>query len=104
MFRSIRRIAASVLLAALVALSASTASAGNYYKYYEYDDDPSGVVPDTLIMRPAGLVSFFLGIGMFIPAAVITTLVGQPQNIDKPFDALVVKPAKWTFVAPIGTH
>jgi hypothetical protein len=104
MFRRIRRLIASTLVAALVALSASPALAGDYYKYYEYDEDPSGVATDALIMRPVGIVAFALGIGMFIPAAVFTTLVGQPQNLDKPFEALVLKPGKWTFVDPIGTH
>jgi hypothetical protein len=104
MFRSLRRIAASALLTAFVALSASTATAGNYYKYYEYDDDPSGVVPDTLIMRPLGIAAFFLGVGLFVPSAAMTILVGQPQNLDKPFEALIIKPGKWTFVAPVGTH
>jgi hypothetical protein len=104
MFRRIRRLVATALVAALMVLSAGPAAAGTYYKYYEYDSDPSGVIPDALIMRPAGLVAFFLGCGLFVPAAVITTLVGQPQNIDKPFNALVVNPAKWTFVDPIGTH
>ena len=104
MVRSIRRLGASVLVGALVTLAASQATAGNYYKYYEYDDDPSGVAADTLIMRPLGIVAFALGIGMFIPSAVMTTLVGQPQNIDKPFEVFVLKPGKWTFVEPIGTH
>jgi len=104
MFLRIRRLIASTLVAAFVALSASPVLAGDYYKYYEYDEDPSGVATDAIIMRPLGLVAFALGIGMFIPAAVFTALVGQPQNIDKPFEALVLKPAKWTFVDPIGTH
>lgn len=104
MFRPIRHLVASALVAALVALAASPALAGDYYKYYEYDEDPSGVATDALIMRPAGLIAFFFGLGLFIPAAVMTTIVGQPQNIDKPFETLVLKPGKWTFVDPIGTH
>ena len=104
MFRSIRRLAASALVATFVALSASPALAGDYYKYYEYDNDPWGVPQDALIMRPAGMAAFVLGIGMFIPAAVMTTLIGQPQNIDKVFNALVLEPAQWEFVEPIGSH
>jgi hypothetical protein len=104
MLRNIRRIVATGLVAACMVLAASPATAGTYYKYYEYDDDPSGPAPDALIMRPAGLIATVLGIGLFIPAAVMTTLVGQPQNLDKPFEALVERPAKWTFIDPIGTH
>lgn len=104
MLRRTRRLAASSLLAAMLTAFASPALAGEYYKYYEYDDDPSGVAPDALFMRPLGLVGFFLGLGLFFPAAVMTTVVGQPQNIDKPFETLVLEPGKWTFVEPIGTH
>ena len=99
-----RRLVASALLTAILSVFASPALAGEYYKYYEYDDDPSGPAPDALIMRPAGLIAFVLGLGLFVPAAVMTTVVGQPQNIDKPFEALVLKPGKWTFVDPVGTH
>jgi hypothetical protein len=104
MVRSIRRLAASVLVGALITLAASQATAGNYYKYYEYDDDPAGVIADTLVLRPLAIIAFAMGIGMFIPAAAVTTIVGQPQNIDKPFEAFVLKPGKWVFVDPIATH
>ncbi|MCC6641297.1 MAG: hypothetical protein IT386_09070 [Deltaproteobacteria bacterium] len=100
----LRRLVASALLATLLAVFSSPALAGEYYKYYEYDDDPSGVAPDALFMRPAGLIAFVLGLGLFVPAAVMTTVVGQPQNIDKPFETLVLRPGRWTFVDPIGTH
>ena len=104
MRRAIRRIAAATLVAAAAALPAAPAAAGQYYKYYEYDEDPSGVIPDTLIMRPAGLVAFFTGLGLFFPAAVISTLVGQPQAIPKVFDTYVITPGEWVFVDEIGTH
>lgn len=104
MFVRIRRLVASLTVAAFVAVLSSPALAGEIYKDYEYDNDPSGVAPDALIMRPAGLVAFFLGLGLFVPAAVMTTVVGQPQNIGKSFDVLVLRPGKWTFVEPIGNH
>ncbi len=104
MFVRIRRLVASLLVAALVAVTASPALAGEYYKDYEYDNDPSGVATDALIMRPAGIIAFFLGLGFFVPAAVMTTVVGQPQNIDKSFEALVLRPGRWAFVEPIGNH
>lgn len=104
MFRSIRRLAACALVTTVVAFTASPALAGDYYKYYEYDEDSLGVVPDAMIMRPAGLIAVAMGVGMFIPAAALTTIIGQPQNVEKVFDALVMKPGKWTFVDPIGSH
>jgi hypothetical protein len=104
MIRSFRRLVASTLLAAIVAFSASPALAGPYYRYYEYDEDPAGVGADTLVLRPLAIVGFFMGVGLFIPAAVTTLLVGQPQNLDKPFDTFIVRPGKFTFVDPIGSH
>lgn len=104
MRRIARRLATATILASLVVLHASPAAAGKYYKYYEYDSDPSGVIPDTLIMRPAGLVGFFTGLGLFFPAAVISTVVGQPQAIPKVFNSFVIEPGEWVFVDEIGTH
>jgi hypothetical protein len=104
MLRIVRRIAAVALLTAAATLPAAPAAAGQFYKYYEYDEDPSGVIGDTLIMRPAGLVGFFTGLGLFFPAAVISTVVGQPQAIPKVFDSFVIQPGEWVFVDEIGTH
>jgi hypothetical protein len=104
MRRFLLRLVGAALVAAVTSLPAAPAAAGSFYKYYEYDEDPSGVIPDTLIMRPAGLVGFFTGLGLFFPAAVISTIVGQPQAIPKVFDSFVIQPGEWVFVDEIGTH
>jgi uncharacterized membrane protein YfcA len=54
---------------------------------------------DSLVMRPAGLVSCLLGIGGFI-VALPFALTSQTQG--QAFDSLVVEPINYTFSRPMG--
>lgn len=63
--------------------------------------EPKGekVLWDSLVMRPAGLITCLLGIGGFI-VALPFALTSQTQ--DQAFDSLVVEPFNYTFARPIG--
>ncbi len=92
------------LLAVLIALSvlAPTAiQAEENATHQEASNAP--VVVDVLVMRPVGFVSLVLGVGLF---AVTTPLVivTRPQEIDKPFTQLVIRPAKFLWSDPLGGH
>jgi hypothetical protein len=56
-----------------------------------------------MFLRPAGFVSLVFGTALFLAAAPIV-LVTRPQEIGRPFQQLVVQPAKYVWVDPLGEH
>lgn len=60
-------------------------------------------VVDVMLLRPAGFVSLVVGSGLFLMTAPIV-LVTRPHEIGKPFKQLVVRPAKYVWVDPLGGH
>ena len=54
---------------------------------------------DTLTLRPLGFVSLVAGFGLFVISAPFSATGG---NIDKAWDTMVAKPAKFTFARPLG--
>ena len=60
-------------------------------------------VVDVMLLRPAGFVSLIVGSGLFLVTAPIV-LVTRPHEIAKPFRQLVVRPAKYVWVDPLGGH
>ena len=60
-------------------------------------------VVDVMLLRPAGFVSLIVGSGLFLVTAPIV-LVTRPHEIEKPFKQLVMRPAKYVWVDPLGGH
>ena len=60
-------------------------------------------VLDVMLMRPAGFVSLVVGVGLMVILTPLV-LITRPQEINKPFEQLVVKPARFLWVDPIGGH
>ncbi len=60
-------------------------------------------VLDVMLMRPAGFVSLVVGVGLMVILTPLV-LITRPQEIHKPFEQLVVKPARFLWVDPIGGH
>lgn len=60
-------------------------------------------VVDVMLLRPAGFVSLVVGSGLFLVTAPIV-LITRPHEIGKPFKQLVVRPAKYVWVDPLGGH
>ena len=79
---------------------ATTASATNVSQGDAANASP---VVDVMILRPAGFVSLVVGAGLFLVTSPIV-LVTRPHEIDKPFKQLVVRPAKYIWVDPLGGH
>jgi hypothetical protein len=61
------------------------------------------VLFDALFLRPTGLIMTALGLG-FSPLPMAICAVTRPTDILKPFKALVIRPARYTFVDPLGMH
>ena len=65
--------------------------------------DTVPVVFDAFIMRPIGLAMTCAG---FVAWVLNTPMMAmtRPVNMNKPFNTLVIQPARFTFVDPLGFH
>ena len=92
----------NILLALVLALSNTlfvpTAAATDIF---DNTGDPSGeaMLFDGLLIRPTMLVGTALGIVAFVVTLPFSALGG---NVDEAGKALVVEPASYTFVRPLG--
>ena len=96
-----RRLRNWVAVGSALALIASAApvAAGD-----EYDEASSApIMVDVLFLRPLGLAAFVTGCGIMAIVAPMVLLV-RPQGIHKPFDLLVIQPARYVWADPLGTH
>jgi hypothetical protein len=100
MFSKLRGLVVTVMICAL--LSAPSAA----FAFTDSDDiDASSVnvVVDALILRPIGLVVFIGGVVVYGVTAAIVGIT-RPKDLGKPLEPLVLAPARYTFVDPIGQH
>ncbi len=58
---------------------------------------------DAIFLRPIGLVVTAVG-AVLAPLPMAIVGITHPPDIFKPFKALVVAPARFTFVDPLGYH
>jgi hypothetical protein len=97
-FRRIVAVTAAILLFSTV-FSTSAMSAETYGT--EAANAPAAV--DVLLLRPVGFISLIVGTGLFLITAPIV-LITRPHEIGVPFKELVVRPAKYIWVDPLGGH
>jgi len=91
-------LAVCALLLTHVGPAAATASLNNADRESEVP-----VVIDAVFLRPVGLGMLVFGTvayGVMAPIMAIT----RPTDMGKPFQKLVVAPARYTFVDPLGMH
>ena len=100
MFSKLRCLVVTFMICALLAApSAAFGFTGNE----DVDERSVNVVFDALILRPIGLVVTGLGAVAYGLAAPIVAIT-RPKDILKPLEPLVLAPARYTFVDPIGQH
>ncbi len=66
---------------------------------------PDYVMLDVLLVRPAGLVATIIGTGLYIGISPLTALASIPEPHDafvKTGEVLILSPANYTFVRPLG--
>jgi hypothetical protein len=102
MFTRVRGFFVAVAIGALLLGHAAPATASNI------DDDFSRVhdVPillDAMVMRPVGLAVTAVGAAL-APLPMVIVGITHPPDVLKPFDILVMAPARFTFADPIGQH
>lgn len=67
--------------------------------------DPGFVVLDVLLYRPLGFVATLAGGAVFVgmsPLTAFATIPAPHDAFDKTFKALVLAPAAYTFIRPLG--
>ncbi len=101
MVRNLRGFAAAFVIAATVLAHGAAARADTVTGHV--GDDSVPVVADALIMRPLGFVVMCAGFVTYALAAPIMAIT-RPTDMGKPFKSLVILPARYVFVDPLGHH
>lgn len=101
MSNRLRRIVA--LTAAALMFSTAFATMATASDVSQGDAANASPVVDAMILRPAGFLSLVVGTGLFLVTAPIVVIT-RPHEIGKPFKQLVVRPAKYIWVDPLGGH
>lgn len=96
--RAVIKLLAATTIAALLAVPAS---AGQQFSNVEASN--ASEMFDVLVMRPVGLIGLAFGAVLWVPAAAITVAV-QPTEIKKPTERLIMRPYRYVFQDPIGSH
>lgn len=97
----IRRSVAAVTAALLLSTLATNPSIAQTRA--QGDAANASPVLDVMLLRPVGFVSLVVGVGLMAALTPII-LITRPHEINKPFEQLVVKPARFLWVDPIGGH
>jgi len=102
MHKSIRK-PVSYLLAATLALSSMVyvpgAFAASYSRSIEPERTGGTMMADTFLVRPFMLAGTVVGLATFIVTLPFSALGG---NVGEAGNTLVVEPAKYTFIRPLG--
>ena len=100
----VRRIVAALCTFVLIAgLASPVAASEEFESQLPEENATSHPAVDAAILRPLGLAALFSGVALFIPVGALT-LIARPSEIDKPFGYLVVAPARYVWVDPLGKH
>ena len=101
MNRCLQGVAAALVAAALIFAEAAPVAASAQ----DFEDRGRvNIVFDAMLLRPMGLAATALGGMLFaFPVAPIVALT-RPSEIRKPMEYLVLRPARYTFVDPLGHH
>jgi len=97
---------AVVALALMLSVSTSMlpksfATAVDMYEPQSTDRSAGAMAVDVLAMRPLGFVATVLGTGLFVVSLPFSALGG---NVGEAAENLVVEPARFTFVRPLGEY
>ena len=97
-----RTIAKKTFVMLLVVAFVTTAFASSSFAQatiQEEEISTENMVADALIVRPLGICATILGVGLFVISLPFSAL---GKNVKEAGQKLVVAPAKFTFVRPLG--
>lgn len=89
-----------LVLNLLSGFSQGAMAAGMYEEKYN-ERSAGAMAVDALAVRPLGFVATVLGTGLFVVSLPFSALGG---NVDEAAQNLVVNPARFTFVRPLGEY
>jgi hypothetical protein len=101
MSNRLRRILAVMAATLMFSMTVATSASAGTVSQGDAANAPAAV--DVLLLRPAGFLSLVVGTGLFLASSPII-LMTRPHEIGTPFKELVVRPAKYIWVDPIGGH
>ena len=104
MFPNLRGLVATLAVCALLAVSAAPASAVQLSQDRSTNERSVNVVFDAAVLRPLGLLVTISGALAYAVAVVPFVAITRPTELGKPLKALVIRPARYTFVDPLGQH
>ncbi len=110
MLNQFRRFTAAFCITALIAgvVLPSTASAGSDSFINSTDSEAnnmtSPLMVDLILLRPVGLVTMAVSTVLFVVPVLPLTLITRPSELSKPFDVMVMDPARFVWSDPLGTH
>ena len=87
------------LLAVTMVCMLLTVASGYAEETRSQEPDAIAMVADSVVARPLGLASVAIGFVAFAVSSPFSALGG---NIGEAWDVLVVSPARFTFVRPLG--
>ncbi len=98
-----RFLAASCALILLLGVASPAYSSSESMRSMMRGSDPVSPVVDVLLLRPVALLSLAGGSALFLAALPIVAIT-RPHEIGKPFDRLVLAPARYIWMDPLGSH
>jgi hypothetical protein len=101
MFRSRLQAGVALLVVLLFFCATSLVHATTHSSYITRTEDVSAeeMIVDGLLLRPGGIVATVVGTAVFV----VTLPFSIPtRSVDKAAQKLIVDPAKYTFVRPLG--
>ena len=100
MFRSRMQSGVALLVAVLFLWATSLVHAAeDSYTVRTEDVSAEEIIVDGLLLRPGGIVATVLGTAVFV---VILPFSIPTKSVDKAAQKLIVDPARYTFVRPLG--
>ena len=98
-----RKLITSFMALMLVLGSLSMATSASAGETYEFNDKPGGgdMLLDMVFMRPLMLVATAAGAVSFVVTLPFSALGG---NVGEAAETLVMEPARYTFVRPLGEN
>ena len=103
MFPNLRGLTATLLVCTLLVLSAAPASADMLSTNRSTQERSVNVVFDAGVLRPLGLLVTMGGALLYGVVAPFVAMT-RPSELGKPLEPLVLRPARFTFVDPLGEH
>lgn len=103
MFSKLRGRVGALALCALLTATAAPASSASLTSSSSLDERSVPVMMDALFLRPIGLMVTLGGAALYAVSVPFVALT-RPSQIGTPLEQLVLRPARFTFVDPLGEH